>query len=142
MSDNGTSSYQLKIKVINFIELAYKENEGITRSLIKSKGPFTLKINERGEATLTGKSGVVRFDVNDEIKQFGLDIKMVSVMFSGGNEGKLHYMASFNFLGSVRVEFSSVIDIEKLILSCSGLLCRAARLLKNRHQQIDQSIRL
>lgn len=90
MSDNGISSYQLKIKIINFIELAYKENEGVTSSLIQSKGPFTLKINERGEATLSGKSGVVRFDVNDEVKQIGLDIKMVSVMFSGGNEGKLH----------------------------------------------------
>ncbi|KKO47155.1 hypothetical protein WG68_00420 [Arsukibacterium ikkense] len=142
MSENSVSSYQLKIRVINFIELAYKENDGVTTSLIKEKGPFTLKVNERGEAMLIGKAGTVRFDVSEEVKQIGLDLKMVSVMFSGGREGKLHYMASFNFAGGVKVEFSSILDIEKLILSCSGLLCRAARLLKGRHQQIDQSVGL
>lgn len=124
MSENSVSSYQLKIKVINLIELAYKENEGVTTSLLKEKGPFTLKVNDRGDATLTGKAGTVRFDVSEEVKQIGLDLKVVSIMFSGGKDGKLHYMASFSFVGGVKVEFSSIIDVEKLILSCSGMLCR------------------
>lgn len=140
MSESGVSSYQLKIKVINLVELAYKENEGVTTSLLREKGPFTLKVNERGEAMLTGKAGNVRFDVSEEVKQIGLDLKVVTIMFSGSKDGKLRYMASFNFAGGVKVEFSSLLDVEKLILSCSGLLCRAARLLKNRHKQIDQSI--
>jgi len=141
MSNNETTtSYQLKMKVINFIELAYKSNGDITASLIKSKGGFTLKVNDKGEAILSGKSGMVRFTVKDEIKQFGIDLKVASIMFSGNRNGKIHYAASFNFMGGAKVEFSSIVDIEKLILSCSGLLCQAARLLKNRHKKIDQSL--
>lgn len=140
MSNEGSSPYQLKVKVINLIELAYKENEGITTSLIKEKGAFTLKINENGDAVLSGKAGIVRFSAKDEIRQLGLDLKVASIMFSSGQNGKIRYVASFSFFGSIQVEFSSALDIEKLILSCSGLLCRAARLLKNRHKQIDQSL--
>jgi hypothetical protein len=140
MSDKGTSPYQLKVKVINLIELAYKENEGITTSLVKEKGAFTLKISENGEAVLSGKAGIVRFSAKEEVKQIGIDLKVASIMFTGGLNGKIRYIAAFSFLGGVKVEFASSIDIEKLILSCSGLLCRAARLLKNRHKQIDQSL--
>ncbi|MCF6324352.1 MAG: hypothetical protein L3J89_08525 [Gammaproteobacteria bacterium] len=141
MSDNETAtSYQLKVKVINFVELAYKSNGDITASLIKSRGSFTLKVNDKGEAVLSGKAGMVRFSVKNEIKQFGIDLKVASIMFSGNRNGKIHYTAFFNFMGGAKVEFSSIVDVEKLILSCSGLLCQAARLLKNRHKQIDQSL--
>jgi len=142
MSNNEEekSSYQLKIKVINFIELAYKSDGDITASLVKSKGGFTLKVNDKGEGILSGKAGIVRFSAKKEVKQFGLDFKVASIMFSGNKNGKIHYTATFNFLGGVKVAFSSIVDVEKLILSCSGLLCQAARLLKNRHKQIDQSL--
>jgi len=141
MSDKEpTTSYQLKIKVINLIELAYKSNGDITTSLVKSKGSFILKINDKGEATLSGKAGMVRFTAKNEIKKLGIDLKIASIMFFGTPNGKIHYTASFNFMGGAKVEFSSIIDVEKLILSCSGLLCQAARLLKNRHKQIDQSL--
>ena len=139
-NQDSTSSYQLKVKVINFIELAYKSNGVVTRSLVTSKGGFILKINDRGEATLSGKAGIVRFSVNNEINQFGIDLKMASIMFSGNRNGKIHYSASFNFMGVAKVEYTSIVDVEKLILSCSGLLCEAAGQLKNRYKQIDQSL--
>lgn len=140
-NDETTNSYQLKIKVINFIELAYKSNGDVTASLVKSKGGFTLKVNQKGDAILSGKAGMVRFSVKDEINQFGIDLKLVSIMFSGNRNGKIHYTASFNFMGGAKVEFTSIVDVKKLILSCSGLLCRAARSRKNRHKIIDQSLR-
>ncbi len=139
-SNEEMNSYQLKIKVINFIELAYKSDGDITGSLVKSKGGFTLKVNDKGEAVLSGKAGIVRFSAKEEIKRFGLDFKIASIMFSGNRNGKIHYAATFNFMGGVKVAFSSIVDVEKLILSCSGLLCQAARMLKNRHKQIDQSL--
>lgn len=140
MSDSGVSQGQLKVKVINLIELAYKENKGITTSLIREKGPFSLKISDNGDAMLTGKAGVVRFSAKEEIKSIGLELKAVSIMFSGAKGGKIRYLAAFKFAGSVSIEFTSLLDIENLILSCSGLLCRAARLMKERHQRIDSSI--
>ena len=140
MDEKEVSPYQLKIKVINLIELAYKEQDGVTTSLIREKGRFTLKVNEHGKATLSGKSGIVRFSAKEEVEQIGIDLKVASILFSTGKDGRIHYVASFTFLGGFNIEFASILDVEKLILSCSGLLCRAAVSLKNRHKQIDQSL--
>lgn len=108
--------------------------------MIKEKGSFALKISHNGDAELSGKAGYVKFSAKQELAQIGLDLKIASIMFTSGRNGKIRYIASFSFFGGATVEFASSIDIEKLILSCSGLLCQAARLLKNRHRQIDQSL--
>ncbi|MBT3146702.1 hypothetical protein [Neptunomonas phycophila] len=129
----------LKIEVIKLIELSYKSDSGLTASILKSKGPFTLKVDQDGKAVLSGKAGKVKFSAKENVKQLGVDLKFLSIMFFGSEKG-LHYTASFNFFGGVKVEFTSIIDLEKLILSCSGLLCNAARLLKNRHKMIDAGI--
>lgn len=140
MSDEDpTSTYQLKIKVINLIELAYKSDDTVTVSVVKSKGPFTLSVDQNGNATLSGKTGVVRFSANEEVQKFGIGFKYANVTFFGGNK-KLNYSATFGFDRIGKITFTSFIDVEKLILSCSGLLCQAARLLKNRHKQIDESL--
>jgi hypothetical protein len=138
-NEDSTSEYQLKIKVINLIELAYKSDDKVTVSIVKSKGPFTLKVDQNGNATLSGKAGVVRFAASEEVNKFGIGFKYANIMFFGGN-GKLNYSASFGFDRIGKITFTSFIDVEKLILSCSGLLCQAARLLKNRHKQIDESL--
>ena len=140
MSDENIAEYELKTKVINFLEIAYKSNSGITSSIVKSKNGFTIKVDDQGNAILSGKAGIVRFSVKDEFRNYGVDLKVASLMFSGSHDGKLHYHASFKFMGMSEIKFKSVIDVKKLILSCSGLLCQAARAMKNRHRVIDQHI--
>jgi len=142
MSDDNNDvigEYGLKIKVINFIELAYKENDKLTVSIVKNKGAFTLKVNQDGDATLSGKSGIVRFSASEATEKFGVDFKYASIMFFSGR-GKLNYTASFGFSKLGKITYTSFIDIEKLVLSCSGLLCIAARAIKARYRQIDSSI--
>lgn len=123
--------HKIKVTVLKLIELAYKEDEGITTSLVKSKGSFTLKVDQSGEVTLSGKAGVVRVSASEEVKSFGVDFKFMSLMFFS-NGRKLHYMGNIKF-GVASIEIKSVLDVKELILSCSGLLCRAARSLRDRY---------
>ncbi len=129
---------EIKIKIINFLEIAYKTDRKLTASLVKNKGPFTLEVDNTGNATLSGNAGVVTFSVLDEIKQFGLKFKYASVRFSGNKQGMINYQASFG--APIEISVMGFIDVENLILSCSGLLCIAARAMRNRHHLIDKSI--
>lgn len=139
-NEESTSNYQLKIKVINLIELAYKSNGDLTASIVKDRGRFSLRVDHNGRAKLSGKAGVVRFSATEEVNQFGLDLKLASIMFFGTDSEKIRYTATFKFAGGLDIKFSSSLDVEKLVLSCSGLLCRAARSLKQRHKMIDKSL--
>lgn len=90
---------------------------------------------------MSGKAGLVRIDVKDQLTSFGIDLNYISVMLSGNKNGKLIYQLSFGFKNGVIGTVFGVLDVEKLILSCSGLLCRAAKALKKRHALIDSSLR-
>ncbi len=129
---------EFKIKIINFIEIAYKTSGDITTALIRDKGPFSLSIDNNGNASLSGKAGVVKFSVSDELKEYGADFRYASIMFSGNRHGMITYKASAGIGATITV--SGVLDVENLILNCSGLLCIAARALKNRAHMIDKSI--
>lgn len=121
MNRSDRDTKQLKIKVINLIELAYQKNKEITTSLIREKGAFTLVVDQDGRATLSGKAGVVKFSAKQEFSEVALELQVVSIMFTRGNNGRIRYIASFKFFNAIQVEFTSSLSIEKLILSCSGL---------------------
>ena len=134
----SVSSTEVKIKIINFIEIAYKTNGEVTTALIRDMGPFSLKVDNNGNASLSGKAGSVQFSVSDEVKEYGVDFRYASIMFSGNRHGVITYKASAGIGGSITV--TGVLDVENLILNCSGLLCIAARAMKNRAHMIDRSI--
>ncbi|AFU98416.1 hypothetical protein M5M_06105 [Simiduia agarivorans SA1 = DSM 21679] len=52
---------------------------------------------------------------------------------------RVGYTATFS-LEIISVIVSGNFDLEKLITSCSGLLCKAARALKGRHQAYDAEL--
>jgi len=132
------SSTEVKIKLLKFIEIAYKTDGEITTAIVKDKGPFTLNVDNKGNASISGKAGVVKFSVTEEIKEYGIDFKYVSVMLSGNKNGIIHYRGTFKSF--LEVSINGFIDVEQLILHCSGLLCIAARALRNRYKMIDKSI--
>ena len=134
----SATSTEVKIKIINFIEIAYKANGKLTTSLIKDVGSFTLSVDNKGNASLSGRAGTVKFSVSEEIKEYGLRFKYASVMFSGNRDGVIVYKASVGIGAEIIV--SGVLDVEKLILNCSGLLCIAARAMRNRAKMIDKTI--
>ena len=50
------------------------------------------------------------------------------------------YTGTLN-LGLAKVSVTGQFDLEELITSCSGLLCRTARTLKRRHHAYDMELK-
>lgn len=135
------SRAQLRVSVARFLELAYRKDQGITVRLVRDVGAATLSIDDRGNARLSGTAGVVTFSASDLVRQIGLSLRAVSVTFRSGSTGDLRYTATYRFAGAASLSVSGGIDVEALMMACSGWLCRAARALGGRREAIDQRIR-
>ena len=136
MSDSEPQA-KVKLTIAKLFEIAYSTDKGVTTALVQKRGPFNMRIDQDGNVTLSGNAGVVKFAGKPELEQMGIDLEFGSVMFSNIGNNKLGYTASLKFKGVLKIDYSNVIDVEKLILGCSGLLCQAARGMKNRQQQIE-----
>jgi len=132
------NTYSLKITVARLLELSYARNEGITTSILREVGPASISVDSNGTATLSGKAGNVTFSAADAVKELGIQIRRVGISMDVNSEGELDYTARFMFAGALALSVRGTIDVEELILSCSGLLCRAARALKSRTTSTDR----
>ena len=137
---NDESKAKVKLTIAKLIEIAYSKDKGVTTALIQKRGAFTMRVEENGNVTLSGKAGMVKFSGEPELKAVGIDLEYGSVMFSNVGNNRLSYAANLKFKGLLKIEYASVIDVEKLLLGCSGLLCQAARGLKNRQQQVEEAL--
>lgn len=53
---------------------------------------------------------------------------------------KINYLSTADILNIAEVRIAGRIDLEKLITSCSGLLCRVANLLRTHDDRIEKHI--
>ena len=120
--------------------MAYSKDEGVTTSILLSKGPFKLKVDQNGKARLSSKAGIVTFSGTPTLDKIGANIKSLSVSFSPGEGKQIKYHASFDLKVS-KVAVRGSFDVEQVIMSCSGLLCRAARAMKGRHEAYDRELK-
>jgi len=139
MNQSHPNEAQLKIRVFKILEIAYQNDGELTTSIVRSHQPFTLTVTSNGTATLTGKAGKLTFNASEETRSIGFDFKFASLHFLGTQNSQLRYSASFT-IGFTNVTFRGNFDVEKFILKCSGLLCIAARLMKDRKNKIDKAI--
>jgi len=112
------------------------EDKGLTAKIVASKGAFKLTVDENGNGTLSSTVGKVTFSGSPVIEKIGAKIKMVSVTFSPGEDKKVKYHATFD-LKVAKLSVSGGFDMEELITSCSGLLCKAEKAMKGRHQAYE-----
>lgn len=130
---------EAKITVGKLFERAYSENKGATVRIVAKKGSAKLTIDQDGKAILSNTAGVVIFSGNPVLNKIGIKIKRVNIIFSNEDGMNIGYKATFDFVaGGVAV--SGKFNLEKLILSCSGLLCKAARTMKNRHLSYEREL--
>ena len=134
------SEAELKVTLFKILEIAYRNEENLTASIMRSQHPFTLIITSNGTATLFGKTGKLIYSVSEETQSIGFDFKFASFQFLGTQNGLLRYGASIT-IGFTSITFRGSLDVEKFIFECSGLVCIAARLLKDRKKQIDEAVR-
>jgi len=130
------SGAEAKITIAKFLELAYSENKGMTVKIMANKAGAKLTIDQSGKATLTGTAGTVTFTGSPVLERIGVKIKHVSVAFNNKGGTNIGYRATFDLL-YMKLTVMGDFDLEELITSCSGLLCRAARALKGRHHAYD-----
>lgn len=126
----------IKVTIAKLIEVAYSKDKGLTGKIVRSKGGFKLTVDQSGEATLSATAGVLTFSGSSTLEKIGIKIKFITVVFSSGVGHKVNYHASFD-LKVAKISISGSFDIEDLILSCSGLLCIAARAMKGRHKAYE-----
>lgn len=133
--------FQAKIAIGKLIQLAYSEDGKRTASIVATKGNFTLIVDETGKATLRGMTDHLTFSGNPALKSLGFKIKRVSIDFTPAGDGRsVNYSATYRFAAGTSISVSGNFDIFEAKKSCSGLLCRAARLLDGRHTEIEQKL--
>jgi hypothetical protein len=89
----------------------------------------------RPEAFINEMFGIITFSGNPVLKQIGTRITFLSVGFENKDGMDIQYKAG---LGTMSV--SGTFNLEKLITSCSGLLCNAARALKNQRPERNRAL--
>ena len=106
---------------------------------MRDAGPVTLTVDEKGQATLVGKAGRVSFSGKDTLKEIGVSAGVFRAMLSVNESGDLRFNARVR-VGIASVSAGGTIDVEKLLVTCSGVLCRAARALKGRPSRVDRQL--
>jgi len=82
---------------------------------------------------------VLIFSGSTALETIGAKIKRVSVTFSKGSDFEVKYKVTFS-LEIISLSLSGSFDIEELITSCSGLLCKAAKAMKQRNLRYEQAL--
>lgn len=136
---NSVPTAELRLTVAKFLELSYRQKEGLTSQLFRQQGNLKLTVDQSGNATLSGNAGVVAFSASESLRSIGVSVRAVTVLMTVDGDGLIHYNASFR-LGINTLMVRGAIDVEKLITTCSGILCRAARAMRNRPAQIDREL--
>jgi hypothetical protein len=136
-----TTRSEIKITIAKLIEIAYSRNKGVTTKFLRKKGNFKLTIDQNGKVMIHGGAGPLTFNGATALEGLGVKIKMASINFTKIDDDDINYKGTFSFAGGAgAISLSGSFNIEELITSCSGILCRAARLLKGRHQAYDAEL--
>lgn len=133
------SNIELKLTVARLIEAAYSTNKGLTARIIRESGPFKIAVDQQGNASLSGKLGVINFSGSEVINSLGVNIKFININLSSKNS-RITYSAIVD-IKSAKLAVTGDFDPEKLITSCSGLLCAAAKSLQGREQAYDAELK-
>ncbi len=127
---------EVKITIAKLLELAYSKNKGLTAKIMAGKSTAKLIIDQNGNANLIGNVGIVSFSGSPALEQLGVTVKNVSVNFRNKDGMKVGYIATID-VKLMSITVVGDFDLEALITSCSGILCRAAKLMKGRHHAYD-----
>lgn len=135
------SRVEVKVTIAKLFELAYSKDKGMTAKIVRKVGNFKLTVDQDGNATLSGSAGILTFKGDTALSSLGAKLKNVSIMFSHGEGNNVNYTAMYSFSGAANITLTGSFDIEELITSCSGLLCRAARALKGRNAAYEMELK-
>ena len=135
---------EVRLAVTRFLEVAYNTDGEVTSRLLKSTGPVTVAVDHHGNASISGNAGRLTFSVSEALQDLGMQLRVADVSMHVDDEGMIEFTANFRFVRAASASTRGRIDVEQLITSCSGLLCRAARALKGagaaRDKQLQEAL--
>ena len=105
-----------------------------------SKGNVKLIVDQNGRATLSGQAGPLTFSGKPALDQLGVSIKRIRVNFNNKSSMKIGYSATVS-LEIISMTVKGSFDLEELITSCSGFLCKAAKALTSRKASVDRELK-
>lgn len=133
---------KLKITLAKLIEVAYSRDEEMTVNIVRKKGNFKLTVNQNGKVKLHGSAGTLAFNGGRALEGLGVKVKTISIFFTQGEGDNIDYIGSCSLVGGAgSISLSGSFNIETLITSCSGLLCKAARLMKGRNRDYETELK-
>ena len=140
MANKTPTATEVRITVARLLELAYRQDDGLTTALVREAGNVTLSVDHRGNASLSGNAGRVSFSGDRALREIGVDSGTVQVLLSVNEHGHVRYNAQLR-AGFATIGAVGSIDIDGLITACSGPLCHVARLLQGRSAEVDRAVR-
>jgi len=131
---------EIKITIAKLLEVAYSKDKGMTTKIMAKIGNARLTVDQDGAATLSGTAGILTFSGKPVLDKIGVKLKKVSVDFTNEGGTKIGYRASVSLYEIAGITVIGEFDLEALMLSCSGLLCIAARAMKGRSQAYEMEL--
>ena len=138
-NDIESNKQEVKLVIARMLEIAYSKDSGLTSNILMNSRNATLTIDQEGQVSLSSSLGILVFNGDSAINSMGIAFKRVKVIFSNSTGMNVGYSVNVS-LFSVSFGFRGSIDLKKLMTACSGLLCRAARLLSSRRDQLDSEL--
>lgn len=124
----NTVRAEARLTLARIISVAYQRDSGFVASLHTQKGPFSVKLSANGEVTLKTETENLTFQASQREKsRIGLRVKRLEATFRQ-NEDHFTYSITARLAG-LSISVAGAVRLEKLITACSGLLCRAARVI-------------
>ncbi|CAA0118124.1 Uncharacterised protein [BD1-7 clade bacterium] len=127
------SRSELKVTLAKLLELSYSADSGLTSEIMLEKGGAKLTVDNQGNASLSAEAGVVTFSGKPVLEQVGVKVKRISADFTN-EEGMGNGYTVTADLAIISISTAGSFDLEELITSCSGFLCRAAKALQGNHR--------
>ena len=130
-----------KVAVGKLLEVAYSTNEGVTTNIVRSGSNFKISVDATGSGKLSGTFGVLNFDGRNALESLGLAVRRVSITFTNQDGQNIGYSATISPVSGVSLIVTGRFNLEELLMSCSGLLCKAARAMKGRSEAYEQELK-
>ncbi len=131
---------KIKLTIAKLIELSIDTDRKTTIAILKKKGVAKITVDQNGKVTLTGSGKLLTFSGDPALEKMGIKVKRMTINLSNLDGMNVGYTASISGPYGVSLSLSGSFNLERLIMACTGLLCSAARALKNRDKQLQEAM--
>ncbi len=133
------SQKEVKVTILKVIELSYHENKGLSAEIFAKSGDFKVSVDQNGKAKLSGYGKYIMVNIGDHL-ELGAKFKMLNVSGHITETGDVNYKGEMSF-GWTTIGVNGGFNIIKFLDICESLLCKTARLRRDRGKFIEEQLK-